>query len=259
MFSFPMKKSISKRKEFDIKDILDSIEDYENRKLNFKINESKFKKDLVWTIKSVLENNDKIIFKENDKMYLNDFLVLNSRDLLDVFYLRYLAFEDRNYNVLLNSEFRKWKLNFDGFDRNSFVLKYSRNEKITGTTRIIFDGEMGLYSESNYDGEFGFNSLRNLMKIAEISRSAIIPECQSSGIEFKNLFRALYYFGRKIDVDCYVTAIAKEDYKLYKKLGFEIMKKDFGYKKNGTIEKEVLFLKWEIRNVNSLFKRLFLK
>ena len=238
-----------------------SINKYEKKiKKNIPFN---MKNNLESTINKAILNNKKIIEKSKKNNLFEEifqYIPIKANEFIDIFNLRYISFEKRGYNKLINNEKNNFYLNYDDYDENSIILKYSRKNIITATTRAIIDGKNGIYSEFNFDNKIGFREIRNKNninnnKIAEISRSSILPEFQGSGIEFKNLFKTIYYVGKILNVGDYITAIAKEDYKLYEKAGFKILKEDFGYSK---IEKEVLYLSWEINNPNKFFKKIFL-
>jgi len=261
------------------------IKNYENiyeKKIN-----NKTKIELENIIKSCIKQNTKLLKKikindikikknyynynnnDNDNSLIekiNQFIPIYAKEFLDIFHLRYLAFDNRNYNLLIDKNKNKIELNYDNYDINSIILKYNRENIITASTRLVLDKEpLKLYSEFKFNREKGFNEIREKYKkekkqtfnnITEISRSSILPEYQKKGAEFRELFKVVYYLKNILNIGEYITAIAKEDYNLYKKIGFEIIKEDFAYEK---IEKQVLYLSWNPNLENRFFKKVFLR
>ncbi len=252
--------------------ILYEISEYEYNSIKQDLG-SRIRFNLVDTIYDILRNNYEAINGIDIELNYNNIdlekniiteeygIAKTPKDILDIFNLRYIAFKKRNYNNLIGDELKEIKLNFDIYDKNSILLYYKRDNKITASSRLVLDSYINLPSEYLFDKKNGFNNLRefeknNLKGIAEISRSVIDPKFQARGNEFKTIFGMIYKLSKPLEIGSYITAIAKEDFKLYEKAGFKIIKEGIGYNE---INRDVLYLSWDVKKVNSFFKRAFLK
>ncbi|MCK4875613.1 MAG: GNAT family N-acetyltransferase [Sulfurimonas sp.] len=173
-------------------------------------------------------------------------------DLINVFKLRSDVYTKIGYQEEYPETIEG--LNFDNYDKNSAILCYKNNNKLSGTLRLIFDSNNKLPTED----KFSFDNLRNTYKkIGELSRFAIQNESKGLSLEFKNLFAGIHNIFINNDIDLITTSIKKEHYKLYSKFGgTEIIQEMNNY---GKIAHEAYSLTWNPSLASNFFKRAFLK
>ncbi len=192
--------------------------------------------------------------KQNwDDSWENLKLTITVEDLIEVFKLRSEVYTNINYQNEFPDTLEG--LNFDKYDKTSAVIYYKNaNNKITGTTRLIFDSVNKLPSED----KFSFDDIRKqYQKIGELSRLIAKNESSGLGMEFKHLMKGAYLFFMNNDIDITLLGIKKEHYKLYSKFGgSKILAELNNY---GNLDLEALILSWNPADVSYFFKRSFLK
>lgn len=178
-------------------------------------------------------------------------LVQTAEELIEVFKLRSEIYTKLDYTKEFTETIEG--ISFDKFDKNAAILFCSSNEKITGTTRLIFDSSNHLPTEK----KTSFKSIRNnYQNIAEISRLIVKSEKKGLNLEFKNLMQGLHTLFTYNDLDVTVFAILKEHYKLYKKFGgIEIIKELNNY---GKVGHEMYLVIWDTSQVSKFFTKAFL-
>lgn len=201
------------------------------------------------TVEESIAFNRQLNWEDSNK---NLKLVNTAEELVEVFKLRSDVYAGIGYKNEFPDTIEG--LNFDKYDKNSAILFYKNNKKVTGTLRLIFDSNNKLPTES----KFSFDSLRNQYKtIGELSRFAIQNESKGLSLEFKNLFAGIHNIFTNNDIDLIVTAIKKEHYKLYSKFGgTKILQEMNNY---GKIAREAYALSWNPSQSSNFFKRAFLK
>ena len=201
------------------------------------------------TIDESISFNKNIVFPNKNK---NLHLATTAEDLVDVFKLRSDIYTNINYQ----NEFPDMieGLNFDKYDSNSAILFYKKDNTITGTTRLIFDSDNLLPSESNYS----FNDVRKIYtSISEVSRLAVKHENKRLNFEFKYLFGAIHDISQYNNMQITLFGIKKEHYKLYSKFGgITILKELETY---GSFSMPCLIISWDPSKVSPFFKKAFLK
>jgi len=200
-------------------------------------------------IESCIEFNKKLNW-DYDKQNIG--LTTTAESLIEVFKLRSEVYGNINYQDEFPDTIEG--LNFDKYEQNSAVIYCKSNNKITGTTRLIFDSINKLPSEEKYS----FDEIRKEYKtIGELSRLIVKNESKGLGLEFKNLMKAIYILFMNNDIDITLLGIKKEHYKLYTKFGgSKIIKELDNY---GKIDLNALILSWNPAEVSNFFKRSFLK
>lgn len=187
-----------------------------------------------------------------DKSQKNVFLISNAEELIQVFKLRSTVYTDINYQNEFPDTIEG--LNFDLYEETSAVAFCKNNGQVSGTIRLIFDSKNKLPSEEKYS----FDSQRKeFNQIGELSRLMVKNNSKGLGLEFKNLFKAMYIVFVNNDIDITYVGIKKEHFKLYDKFGgVEIIKKLDNY---GNLDLNALILSWDPSKVSNFFKRSFLK
>lgn len=178
-------------------------------------------------------------------------LVQTAEELIEVFKLRSNIYTELGYTKEFPEIIEGFS--FDKFDKNAAILFCSSNEKITGTTRLIFDSSNNLPTEN----KTSFKSIRdNYKKVGELSRLIVKSEKKGLNLEFKNLMQGIYTLFTYNDLDITVLAIIKEHYKLYTKFGgSEIIKELNNY---GKVGHEMYLLTWDPSQASKFFKKAFL-
>jgi len=184
-------------------------------------------------------------------------LTTTAEDLIEVFKLRSDVYteisnlhKEINYKDQYKDEIEG--LNFDKYDKNSAVLYYKNSDKITGTTRIIFDSKSKLPVEK----KFSFDYIREKdNRIAELSRLAV-KQKKGLNLEFKNLFQGIYHIIVNNNIDIAIAVILKDYFKLYTKFGgIQVEKEVDSY---GTIDTSNLVVSWNPYIASKFFKKSFL-
>lgn len=179
-------------------------------------------------------------------------LVQTAEELIEVFKLRSEIYTKLDYTKEFTETIEG--ISFDEFDKNAAILFCSSNEKITATTRLIFDSSNNLPTENITS----FKSIRNnYQNIAEISRLMVKSEKQGLNLEFKNLMQGLYTLITYNDLDITVFAILKKHYKLYTKFGgCKIIRELDNY---GKVGHEIYLTTWDPSQPSKFFKRAILQ
>lgn len=200
-------------------------------------------------IEESVDFNRKLNWKESSK---NLKLVNSAEELVEVFKIRSNVYAKIGYNEECPDNIEG--LNFDNYDKNSAILYYKNDRRISGTLRLILDSENKLPT----DKKFSFNNLRKEYKtIGELSRFVVENESKGLSLEFKNLFAGVHTLFTNNDIDLVVTAIKKEHYKLYSKFGGTNIEKELeGY---GLVNLPFLVMSWNPSEASDFFKRAFLK
>ncbi len=200
------------------------------------------------TIDEAISFNKNLNFANENK---NIYLANTAESLIDVFKLRSDVYTSINYQDEFPDTIEG--LNFDKYDSNSAILFYKNNNIATGTTRVIFDSDNKLPSET----KFSFNSFRNQHEtIGEVSRLMIKHNSKGLSPEFKNLTTGVYYIFKENNIDLLLSGIKKEHYKLYSKFGgFDIVEELSNY---GHVNESALILSWDPSQVSNFFKKAFL-
>lgn len=192
--------------------------------------------------------NKQLNWEETNK---NLKLVSTVEELIEVFKLRSDVYTDIGYQREFPDTIEGF--NFDRYDKNSAILFYKSNSKITGTTRLIFDSINKLPTEN----KVSFDNIRNKYeKIGELSRLIVGKETKGLNLEFKYLMQGIHtlFIHNKIDIT--LLAIIKEHYKLYTKFGgSEIIQEMDDY---GKLGHEMYLLSWIPSLASDFFKRAFL-
>jgi len=192
--------------------------------------------------------NKRLNWEETNK---NLKLVNTVEELIEVFKIRSDVYTDIGYQDEFPDTIEG--LNFDKFDKNAAILFYTSNSQITGTTRLIFDSNNKLPSES----KFSFDNVRNQYPtIGELSRLIVGNETKGLNLEFKYLMQGIHTIFMHNKIDITLLAIIKEHYKLYTKFGGnEIIQEVNDY---GKLGHDVYILSWNPSLASNFFKRAFL-
>jgi predicted GNAT family N-acyltransferase len=202
---------------------------------------------LEQTIENTIAFNKNIAWDNDDK---NVYLAYTAEELIEVFKLR----SDVYMQIGYHNEFPDIieGINFDKFEQNSAVIYCKNNNKITGTTRLVFDSKNKLPSEK----AFSFDSFRNGNQIGEVSRLIIKNSSQGLGLEFKNLTKGIYNVNKYNNLDLLLCGIKREHYRLYSKFGgFKIEYELNGY---GNLEVDAIILSWNPSEISEFFRKSFL-
>lgn len=142
---------------------------------------------------------------------------------------------------------------YDGFDTNSVIFTYKKDEHIVGSIRVVFDSEEGLPSEEKFS--FDYLRERNL-GIAEFSRQVIHPQYQSKG-GFREFYAGAYNLALMNGINLFLAGIDREHLKLYEKFGgIKVEKEMQGY---GHIQKPFLITSWDIFEASDFFAKAILR
>ena len=178
-------------------------------------------------------------------------LTKTAEDLVDVFKLR----SDVYSNIGYQNEFPDTieGMNFDLYDKDSAIIYYKNNNKITGTIKVIFDNGNLLPS----DEKFSFDYLRKDYKqIVELSRFIVSNEKKGLNLEFKYLFSGVYELFVQNDIDLIMSSLKEEHYKLYNKFGgtkIEAELNAFGH-----LNLPAIVISWDPEKISNFFKKVFL-
>lgn len=195
---------------------------------------TKFNRDLNW-----------------DKEDKNINLAVTAEELIEVYKLRSDVYTDIGYKNEIPDVIEG--LNFDIFDKNASIIYIKKDDRVTGSCRIVFDSVNNLPSEKNLS--FG-KCRKNFSKVSELSRLIIKHNEGGLSKEFKLLTRASYNIWKYNDLDIILSSIKKDHFKLYKKFGgFNIEGEITNY---GNIDVEALILSWNPSKISPFFKRAFL-
>lgn len=208
--------------------LMESLFAYEREK--GVINNSLKRENLERTLNRALELN--AMQKNNFSIKKVDFARTGS-DLLDIMRVRSVAYKQVGNDVELSDPLPG--LNYDSFDDGrALILKYSQDNRIIGTSRLILDSRKGLFSEKQYDELNGFDNLRIESnsragkRIAELSRTCIHPEYQGS-MAFKHLMASIYELCENFNVGTLITTVRDYDTSMYTRFGMEVIKSiDYG-------------------------------
>jgi N-acyl-L-homoserine lactone synthetase len=203
-------------------------------------------------LEEVIDNTisfNKSLNWNNTNKFLN--LTKTAEDLIDVFKLRSNVYSKIGYN----NEFPDMieNLNFDYYDKDSAIIYYKNNNKITGTIKVIFDNDNFLPSDEKYS----FDYLRkDYKKLVELSRFIISNDKNGLNLEFKYLFSGVYQLSMNNNIDLILSALKQEHYKMYSKFGgIKIEAELGGY---GNINLPALVLSWNPLEISNFFKKVFL-
>ncbi len=178
-------------------------------------------------------------------------LTTTAEELVEVFKLRSDVYDSINYLHEFPDTIEG--LNFDSFDKNSAVIYYQNNNKVTGSIRLIFDSKQKLPTEEKYS----FNQLRTQYStIGEMSRYVVFNSGRGLNLEFKYLMCGIYNIFINNDIDIAFSGIKQEHLKLYKKLGgVEIVKEMDGY---GSLKTPFYIISYNPNYASKFFKKVFL-
>lgn len=186
-----------------------------------------------------------------ERTHKNLNLATTTEDLVEVFKLRSNVYTNLNYQEEFPDTLEG--LNFDKYDKNSAILFYKSNSKITGTTRLIFDSKNKLPTEK----KISFDNLRDKYgTIGELSRLIVEKEKKGLNLEFKYLMQGIHTLFMNNKIDITILTIIKEHYKLYTKFGgSKIIHEIDNF---GNLGHSTYILTWNPSLVSSFFKRIFL-
>lgn len=200
------------------------------------------------TIEEAVSFNKKVEFPTENK---NLSIVSSAEDLIDVFKLRSDVYTQLNYQ----GEFPDMieGLNFDHYDSNSAIIFYRSNNIVTGTTRVIYDSEKKLPTESkcSYD-----HHRKENLKVCELSRLIISNEKKGLNLEFKNLTSGVYHLFDNNDIDLIVSIIKQDHFKLYSKFGGFSAEISLPY--YGHLNYPFYITSWDPSQISPFFKKAFL-
>lgn len=179
-------------------------------------------------------------------------LATTAEELIEVFKLRSDVYDSINYLHEFPDTIEG--LNFDKYDKNSAIIYYKNNNKITGSIRLIHDSLMGLPSEKTY----GFDPIRqNYNLIGEISRNVVLNEGRGLNLEFKYLMCGIYNIFINNEIDIALSGIKQDHLKLFKKLGgVEIIHEMAGY---GSLTTPFYIISYDPNQASKFFKKVFLE
>ena len=193
-----------------------------------------FNKNLVW-----------------DSGIKNVYLATTISELVEVYKLRSKIYNNMGYSVEYPDAIDG--LSFDSLDTHSAILYTKKDNKITGTCRLIFDIENKLPIDNMFKVDF----LRdNQKKLVELSKLVIDNQNKTLSQEPRLLVKGTYEIMQLNGKNMLVSLMIKEHYRYYKKFG--------GFKLNGEIknlgkiDKAFSFVTWDILEVSHYFKKLFL-
>lgn len=179
-------------------------------------------------------------------------LTTTAEELIEVFKLRSEVYTQINYQKEFPDSIEG--LNFDDYDKNSAIIYYKKNTRISGTARLIFDKKNKLPSEE----KFSFDYMREKYKnIGEISR-LIIENKDDSGLklEFKYLMKGIHNVFINNDIDITISGIKEEHYKLYSKFGGINREKELN--SYGKLNTPFLIISWNPNKISKFFEKVFL-
>ena len=182
----------------------------------------------------------------------NVFLVQTAEELIGIYRLRSKVYKNLGYD----KEFPEIieGMNFDEYDKNAAILYTQKDGHMTGTCRIIFDTGEKLPIDKNYS----LDDIRSMGKdITELSRLVIDkPRKSGLGKEFKYLTSGVFRMLKSNNITRIVSVIKEEHFSLYDKFGgFEKKALLASY---GELDKSFLITSWDITQVSTFFKKLFL-
>lgn len=179
-------------------------------------------------------------------------LTKTAEELIEVFKLRSDVYASINYQNEFPDTIEG--LNFDIFDKNSAIIYYKNNSKVTGSIRLIFDSNNGLPSEE----KLSFNNFRNEYKmISEISRNVVFNEGRGLNLEFKYLMCGIYNIFTNNNIDIALSGIKQEHLKLFKKLGgVNVIKEMNSY---GSLDVPFYIISYNPSEASKFFKKVFLE
>ena len=179
-------------------------------------------------------------------------LTTTAEELIEVFKLRSDVYDSINYL----DEFPDTidGLNFDTFDKNSAILYYKNDNKVTGSIRLIFDSKSGLPSEE----KLNFDSFRHKYStIGEISRNVVFNEGRGLNLEFKYLMCGIYNIFTNNNINVALSGIKQEHLKLFKKLGgVDVVKEMDSY---GSLNVPFYIISYNPLEASPFFKKVFLE
>lgn len=200
------------------------------------------------TIEESVSFNRKINFPDTED---NTYLVKTVEQLVEVYKLRSDVYTMIDYQDEFPDTIEG--LNFDKYDSNAAILFYKSDDRITGTTRLIFDSTNKLPSEE----KFSFDHKREMYNtIVELSRLVVLNQKKGLSLEFKNLTKGVYSLFLENNIELILSAIKQEHFKLYSRFGgFNIEQTLDSY---GNLDIPFLITSWNPAEVSSFFKKAFL-
>lgn len=179
-------------------------------------------------------------------------LTTTAEELIEVFKLRSDVYDSIDYLHEFPDTIDG--LNFDTFDKNSAIIYYKNNNKVTGSIRLIFDSKSGLPSEE----KLKFDSFRDKYStIGEISRNVVFNEGRGLNLEFKYLMCGIYNIFTNNNIDIALSGIKQEHLKLFKKLGgVDVVKEMDSY---GSLDVPFYIISYDPSQASPFFKKVFLE
>jgi len=193
--------------------------------------------------------NKKLSWGNEQKMLK---LTTTAEELIKVFTLRSEVYATKGYQREFKDEIEG--LNFDTYDTHSAIFYYQSENEITGSIRLIFDEKQFLPTEKNVSLDY----LRE-HKLVELSRQVVKQSDKGLGLEFKNFYKGIYELALQNPekVNLILAAITSDHYNLYAKFGGMNIEKELDA--YGNLDKAILVLSWDIRQVSDFFKKCFLR
>jgi predicted GNAT family N-acyltransferase len=179
-------------------------------------------------------------------------LTTTAEELIEVFKLRSDVYTSIDYQNEFPDTIEG--LNFDIFDKNSAIIYYKNNNKVTGSIRLIFDSYNKLPSEE----KLSFDSFRQQYNVVgEISRNVVYNEGRGLNLEFKYLMCGIYNIFKNNKIDIALSGIKQEHLKLFKKLGgVDIVKEMDSY---GSLDVPFYIISYNPSQASKFFKKVFLE